>query len=157
MGLPLKGRGFIRGLRDGNGAWQKDEEVFFLTIITDFYTCLFTSSNPQDLDRVLEGVDAVVTESMITDLERPFTSEEVGVAIKEMAPLKAPCSDGMPPLLYQTYWTDIDMDVSQAFLSCLNSRSILKSINRTFIMLIPKIQNPERISDFRPISLCNVI
>ena len=66
---------------------------FFLTIITDFYTCLFTSLNPQDLDRVLEGVDAVVTESMRTDLERPFTSEEVGVAIKEMALLKAPCSD----------------------------------------------------------------
>ena len=88
---------------------------FFLTIITDFYTCLFTSLNPQDLDRVLEGVDAVVTESMRTDLERPFTSEEVGVAIKEMALLKAPCSDGMPPLFYQTYWTDIGMDVSQAF------------------------------------------
>ena len=130
---------------------------FFLTIITDFYTCLFTSLNPQDLDRVLEGVDAVVTESMRTNLERPFTSEEVGVAIKEMALLKAPCSDGMPPLFYQTYWTDIGMDVSQAFLSCLNSRSILKSINHTFITLIPKIQNPKRISDFRPISLCNVI
>ena len=36
---------FIRVLRDWNGAWQEDEEVY-LTIITDFYTHLFTSSNP---------------------------------------------------------------------------------------------------------------
>ena len=49
------------------------------------------------------------------------------------------------------------MDVSQAVLSCLNSRSILRSINHTFITLIPRVQNPERVFDFRPISLCNVI
>ena len=49
------------------------------------------------------------------------------------------------------------MDVSRVVLSCLNSTSILRSINHTFITLIPKVQNPERVSDFRPISLCNVI
>ena len=49
------------------------------------------------------------------------------------------------------------MDVPRVVLSCLNSRSILRSINHTFITLIPKVQNLERVSDFRPISLCNVI
>ena len=49
------------------------------------------------------------------------------------------------------------MDVPRVVLSCLNSTSILRSINHTFITLIPKVQNPERVSDFRPISLCNVI
>ena len=49
------------------------------------------------------------------------------------------------------------MDVTQVVLSSLNSRSILISINHTFITLIPTIQNPEKVTDFRPISLCNVI
>ena len=71
-------------------------------------------------------------------LARPFIVEEVECAIRDMAPLKAPGPNGMPPLFYQTYWTDVGMDVSQAILSCLNSRSILKSINHTFITLIPK-------------------
>ena len=84
-----KRKNFIKGLRDGNGVWQEDEEVFS-AVITDFYTHLFTSSNPQALNRVLDGVDAVVTEIMSAELMRPFTSEEVGMAIEEMVPLKAP-------------------------------------------------------------------
>ena len=71
-----KRKNFIKGLHDGNGVWQEDEEVFS-ALLNDFYTNLFTSSNPQDLDRVLDGVN-VVTDNMIAELDRPFTSEEVG-------------------------------------------------------------------------------
>ena len=49
------------------------------------------------------------------------------------------------------------MDITQAMLSYLKLGSILKSINHTFITLVPKVNNPERVSDLRPISLCNVI
>ena len=78
-------------------------------------------------------------------------------AIKETAPLKALGPDGMSPLFYQIYWTDVGTDVHQAVLSSLNSGPILKSINHTFITLIPKVSSPEKVSDFHPISLCNVI
>ena len=50
-----------------------------------------------------------------------------------MTPLKASGSDGMPPLFFQTYWTNVGMDITQAVLSSLNSGSILKSVNHTFI------------------------
>ena len=63
----------------------------------------------------------------------------------------------MPPVFYQTYWSNIGMDISQAALSCLNLGSILKSINHTLITLIPKVKNLERVTEYRPISLCNVI
>ena len=49
------------------------------------------------------------------------------------------------------------MDISQAVLSCLNSGSLLKPINHTFITLIPKVKNLEKVFEFRAISLCNVI
>ena len=42
-------------------------------------------------------------------------------------------------------------------MSSLNSGSLLKSINHTFITLIPKVPNLERVIEFRPISLCNMI
>ena len=63
----------------------------------------------------------------------------------------------MPPLFFQTYWLDIGMDIIELVLSSLNSGSLLKSVNHTFITLIPKVKNPERVTEFRPIGLCNVI
>ena len=136
--------------------WQEDEEVFS-ALLTEFYSNLFMSSNPHDLDHILDGVQTVVTVEIRVKLDKPYTSEEVGEAIREMAPPKAPGPDGMPPLFFQTYWTNVGMDVTQAVLSSLNSGSILKSINHTFITLIPKVKNLERVSDFRLFSLCNVI
>lgn len=74
-----------------------------MALLNDFYANLFTSSNPQDLDRVLDGVNAVVTNTMRAKLDRPFTSEDVGEAIKGMAPFKDLGPDGMPSLFFQTY------------------------------------------------------
>ena len=55
-----------------------------------------------------------VIDEMREELGKPYTSEEVGEAIRQMAPLKALGPDDMPPLFYQSYWTDVGMDVTQA-------------------------------------------
>ena len=44
-----------------------------------------------------------------------------------------------------------------AILDLLNYGNMIPEINYTHIMLIPKVKSPEKISNFRPISLCNVI
>lgn len=64
-----------------------------------------------------------------------------------MAPLKALGLDGMPPLFYQ----------HEAVLDCLNSRKIPSGLNYTFLTLILKVKGPEKVSDFRPIALCDVL
>lgn len=99
----------------------------------------------------------VVTKGMNEDLCREFTPAEVVVALKQMAPLKAPGPDGLPPLFYHKYWHLIGDEVTKAVLTCLNTGKILQATNHTYITLIPKVQNPKAVVDFRPISLCNVI
>lgn len=89
-------------MEDDNGAWHEDEEVFS-GLLTNFYTQFFTFSNPLDFKCILDGVQAMVNDHMRADLAWPYTTDEVDVAIKEMAPLKAPSLDGMPSLFYQTY------------------------------------------------------
>lgn len=72
-----KRKNFIKGIRDGNEVWQEGEEVF-LVLLIGFYSQLFTSSNPHDLDHILVGAYLVVTEEMRANLDKPFVSEEVG-------------------------------------------------------------------------------
>ena len=48
-------------------------------------------------------------------------------------------------------------DISTSVLSFLNSASLPKNLNYTFITLIPKAKNPVLVSEFRSISLCNVL
>ena len=55
------------------------------------------------MDRIVDGVQKVVTDSMNANLTKPYTVDEVERAIKDMATLKAPRPNGMPPLFYQTY------------------------------------------------------
>ena len=45
----------------------------------------------------------------------------------------------------------------EAVLTCLNSDTIPPSINQTFITLIPKVKSPVKVSEFRPIALCNTL
>ena len=42
-------------------------------------------------------------------------------------------------------------------LDFLNDGVMLPNFNHTNIVLIPKVKNPKKMSEFRPISLCNVI
>lgn len=151
-----KRKNFIKGVRDSDGQWQIEEEVLS-GVFVDFYTKLFSSSDVTEIDQVLEGVQKVVTDDMTAELQKPYSKEEVDVAIKQMAPSKAPGLDGMPPLFFQAFWQHIGGEVAEAVLSCLNSGTLLKSINHTFMTLIPKVNNPEHVFEYRPISLCNVL
>lgn len=90
------------------------------------------------------------------ELMKPYTWEGVD-AIKKMVPLKSLGSDGMPHLFYYTFWSSIGLDILETILSCLISGTLLISINHTFISLIPKVNNPENVLEFRPINLCNVL
>lgn len=93
---------------------------------------------------------------MNIQLSHEFTTLEVQIALKQMAPLKAPSPDSMPPIFYQNYWDLIGSDVSQTILSYLNSASLPHPLNHTFITLIPKVKSPVSVTKYQPISLYNV-
>ena len=74
-----------------------------------------------------------------------------------MFPLKASGPDGMPPLFYQHFWSTSGAVVAKIVLDFLNHGIIPPNFNDTHIVLIPKIKDPKRVIDYRPISLCNVV
>ena len=91
------------------------------------------------------------------ELTRSFTKEEVLTALKQLHPTKSPDPDGMSALFFQKYWSIVGNNVTNLVLNVLNSRMSMVEINKTNIALVPKSKNPLRMTDFRPISLCNVV
>ncbi|MCI15088.1 ribonuclease H protein, partial [Trifolium medium] len=104
-----------------------------------------------------EVVKDIITQDLFHQLNAEFTANEVVEAIGNLKGLAAPGPDGLPAILYHTYWDIINKDVIEAALHILNKGGDSTPFNETYICLIPKKNNPTQPSDFRPISLCNVI
>jgi hypothetical protein len=86
----------------------------------------------------------------------PIENEEIIRAVNQLRPLKAPRPDGIPAAFYQKYWSIVQGDIIKMVRAFFHSGFMLKSLNHTFLTLIPKVPTPEKVSQFRPISLCNV-
>ncbi|KAL5553661.1 hypothetical protein UlMin_041062 [Ulmus minor] len=98
-----------------------------------------------------------VSPAMNEQLDGRFDAEDVRTAIFQMAPSKSPGVDGMSALFYQKYWSIVGDEVTTACLGFLNEGLDLGSINETLITLLPKVKCPTHMTEFRPISLCNIL
>ncbi|KAK9905261.1 hypothetical protein M0R45_000372 [Rubus argutus] len=92
-----------------------------------------------------------------TNLGVPFTRVEIEAALKGMGPTKAPGQDGMSPIFYQKYWSVGGPNVVPECLRVLNGQCRVKELNHTLIVLILEVPDPKKVTEFRPISLCNVV
>ena len=151
-----KRRNTILGIRNRVEEWCTQPEQIAKVFI-DYYRDLFTSTNLQSMSTILNSIPQLVIEVMNTSFTNNFQAWEVEAAFKQMAPLKAPGLDGMPPLIFQNYWDLVKGDITTTVLNYLNSGSLPSTLNHTFITLIPKVKNPKKVTEFQPISLCNVL
>ena len=106
---------------------------------------------------VIDKVKPRVSDAMNQELNKPYTREEVKNAMFNIGDLKAAGPDGLHVVFYKKFWHIIGEDLIDEVLLAVNSRKIPDGWNNTTIVLIPKIDNPEVITQFRPISLCNVV
>ncbi|MCH90195.1 retrotransposon protein putative unclassified, partial [Trifolium medium] len=142
-------------IKDSQGNFQTEHdqiESIFLTYFQD----LFQSQQTYNVRETVEVVKDKITPAMAEYLSMDFREDDVIQAIKDMKGLAAPGPDGLSALFYHNYWDIVGKDVIKEALNVLNSEGDPKPLNHTNICLIPKTNNPNSPSDFRPISLCNV-
>jgi len=87
------------------------------------------------------------------ELTKPFSVDEVKQAVWDCDSFKSPGPDGVNMGFVKDCWPELRDDFMR-FLSAFHwNGKLSKGINNTFIALIPKIACPQRLNDFRPISM----
>jgi hypothetical protein len=94
---------------------------------------------------------------MNENLLSSFTSKEVKKAAFSIGDLKALGLDGLHAIFYKRFWSICGEDITNEVLQAMNTCVIPEGWNDTTVVLIPKVDNLESITQYRPISLCNVI
>jgi hypothetical protein len=86
-------------------------------------------------------------------LTKPFYEVEVKEVVWDCDIYKSPRPDEINFGFYEDFWEDLQCDVMRFISEFHRNGKLTKGLNSTFIALVPKIDNPRRLNDFRPISL----
>ncbi|XP_048623656.1 uncharacterized protein LOC125592497 [Brassica napus] len=150
-----RARNRVTKLRKASGLWAETEEEIEAEA-TGYFQTLFTTSSPSDFAESLKYITEKVTPAMNEALTKPPSNDEIRQAAFDINPEKAPGPDGMTGLFFQRYW-GITAEVMQQTVKDFFQFNVLDPrLNQTNICLIPKTERPVEMTNFRPISLCNV-
>ncbi|RVW42045.1 Transposon TX1 uncharacterized 149 kDa protein [Vitis vinifera] len=134
-----------------NGAWLTEENDIREGIANAFKTLL---SNPGDWRPSVSGLQFEMLEQLDANaLETPFMEEEVFDALVGCNGDKAPGPDGFSMAFWLFAWDFVKADVMSFFKEFYENGKFVKSLNTTFLVLIPKKVGAEALGDYRPISL----
>lgn len=147
-------RNRISRLKNQHGVWLKERKEIKQEIM-GYFQNLFTTDGPRCWDESLACVDPIVTDEMNEALLQPVSVDEIKSAAFQLGALKSSGPDGFPGLFYQHFWEIINGVIQKVASTFYENGSILKEMNMTRVTLIPKVRNPENITQFRPISCCN--
>lgn len=140
----------ISQLQSDSGHDVTDHEGKAALLWTAYKGRMGVSTNPQmqfDLTALIQlDID-------LSDLAQPFTTEEIDRVVKITPPDKAPGPDGFNGMFFKKCL--IKEDFYKLCNDFYNGTVNLESINNSFIILVPKVNNHVSVNDYRPISLLN--
>jgi hypothetical protein len=124
---------------------------------SSYFKELFTRDPSLQANGLVNLMQEKVTEQMNIDLCKEFIDDEISDALFQIGPLKVPGVDGFPARFYHQNWGTLKVEVINAVKLFFATNRMPDGVNATAIVLIPKIDQPETLKDFRPISLCTVV
>ncbi|PNX86587.1 cysteine-rich receptor-like protein kinase, partial [Trifolium pratense] len=115
------------------------------------------ASHFEDVRMARPGVENLVfkrlQQSELSSLIKPFSMEEVKAAVWDCDSYKSPGPDGINFGFIKDFWDLLQDDVMRFIVDFHWNGRLTKGLNATFIALISKVDSPQQLTDFRPISL----
>jgi hypothetical protein len=126
-------------------------------LATKFYTSIFSAQENTTAELITNFVPRKVTMEMNEHLCAPFTDFEIEKALFMMHPNKSPGPDGFTTGFYIKHWDILRNDVCSAIRKFLEGGDMPEVVNNTVLVLIPNVKQPQELSQYRRITLCNVL
>ncbi|GAU30291.1 hypothetical protein TSUD_385120 [Trifolium subterraneum] len=98
-----------------------------------------------------------ISEDNSVELVKPFLLDEIKAAVWDCDSYKSPGPDGVNIGFFKDFWDLLKVDLLNFFAEFHRNGVLTKGINSTFIALIPKVECPLKVSEFRPIALVSSI
>lgn len=121
----------------------------------NFFINLYRDDEHEVINYQVKGFGAIGVEEDEV-LTAPVVDDEIRDAVFAMNGNKAPEVDELAALFYQGQWQVVGNSPCNFVKKVSNHETWDSEVNRTLIVLIPKMENPETLNHFRPISLCTV-
>jgi mannosylglycoprotein endo-beta-mannosidase len=110
-----------------------------------------------DINSLSRALPNKISPEQCETLGKEVSEEEVKTVLFSLKDNKAPGPDGYNATFFKRAWSIVGKDVTCAVKDFFSSGRLLKEVNATAIALIPKVPNPSKLKEFRPISCCNTI
>ena len=156
--LARRRRNHIASVKDERGEWitgEREVMDYFRKGFISLYTTSHTEAGRLGLQH--HQWQNQLFEEEKCSLDSMVTREEIKDALWSMKAYKAPGPDGLHAGFFQRFWLVVGDSVLEEVMDVFTKRRVPEFMNKTHIVLIPKIQGPEVIGNYRPISLCNTI
>ena len=156
--LVRRKRNKILSIKDSMGEWiyqEEDVKDFVKNGYNDIYTTFFYSVPA--LPPRISPWQARLSEEEKDSISGEVSEEEIKVALWSLKAFKAPGPDGLHAGFFQRFWLTVGSSVINEVEKVFADRRVPDYLNTTHITFIPKIQGPETLSNYRPISLCNTV
>ncbi|KAL0362364.1 UNVERIFIED_CONTAM: hypothetical protein Scaly_1191600 [Sesamum calycinum] len=125
-----------------------------------YFQLLLGGNNSQrdiDISFLQQELKHIITQEEANLLSAPVTRNEIKEAVFDINEDSAPGLGGYTSGFFKTAWLVVGHAISEAIGDFFRTRKLLKQVNATLLALVPKVNLPTRVSDYRPISYCNVI
>ncbi|GJT52972.1 RNA-directed DNA polymerase, eukaryota, reverse transcriptase zinc-binding domain protein [Tanacetum coccineum] len=149
-----KNKNIVESICDEKGNRFEGEDVA-IQFVKHFEDFLGTSKPvnpicPEIFTQTLSMEDA---ENMV----REVNDSEIKEALFDIDGDKASGPDGFSSEFFKKAWDVIGKDFCLAVKEFFRNGKLLGEINATIIAFIPKVNNPNKVSEFKPIACCNVL
>ncbi|XP_057447160.1 uncharacterized protein LOC130738983 [Lotus japonicus] len=134
-----------------NGEWIDDPNLVKREV-KDFFSMKFKEFHCES--PVLDGVRfKTLNQSDSKELEKEFSMEEIKSAVWDCASEKCPGPDGYNFNFIKRFWDLVQGDFKLMADDFFRMGKWPRGSNCSFISLIPKVDSPQSLNEFRPISL----